>query len=318
MLSDVVVRVERQQIEKMTALITAIERVIALPESSTVRGVFMGYDFHLTPSGPKLIEINTNAGGALLAARQAGRTDVEEAFVTMFRAEAERTGRPLRTLAIVDGDPKAQFLYPEFLAFRDLFERHGIQTVICDPRDLMLCHGSFWVEEIRIDLVYNRLTDFLLEAPANAVLRQAWMDNAVVVTPNPYLYTLYADKHNLVALSNEPSLMDGIPRTEQVMPDHAGDLWARRRQLFFKPATGYGARAAYRGDKITRRVFEEVMHGDYVAQALVPPSTQEGFKVDIRNYVYDGQVQLVAARLWQGQTTNFRTLGGGFASVEVV
>ena len=27
------------------------------------RGVFMGYDFHLTESGPKLIEINTNAGG---------------------------------------------------------------------------------------------------------------------------------------------------------------------------------------------------------------------------------------------------------------
>ena len=29
-------------------------------------GVFMGYDFHLTPAGPRLIEINTNAGGALL------------------------------------------------------------------------------------------------------------------------------------------------------------------------------------------------------------------------------------------------------------
>ena len=29
-------------------------------------GVFMGYDFHLTPEGPRLIEVNTNAGGALL------------------------------------------------------------------------------------------------------------------------------------------------------------------------------------------------------------------------------------------------------------
>ena len=27
-------------------------------------GVFMGYDFHVTRSGPRLIEINTNAGGA--------------------------------------------------------------------------------------------------------------------------------------------------------------------------------------------------------------------------------------------------------------
>jgi len=321
MRSDVVVQVESQQIERMAALIAAIEREIApslsLP-SSAARGVFMGYDFHLTPAGPKLIEINTNAGGAWVAAQQAGRGDVEATFVAMFRAEAERAGRPLRTLAIVDEAPETQFLYPEFLAFRDLFERHGIQTVICDPRDLMLCHGSFWVEESRIDLVYNRLTDFLLEAPANAVLRQAWLDNAVVVTPNPTLYTLYADKRNLVALSNVPALRDGIPRTEPVTPDKAEDLWTRRRQLFFKPATGYGARAAYRGDKITRRVFEAVMHGDYVAQALVPPSTQEGFKVDIRNYVYDGKVQFVAARVWQGQTTNFRTPGGGFAKVEVV
>jgi hypothetical protein len=28
------------------------------------RGVFMGYDFHLGADGPRLIEINTNAGGA--------------------------------------------------------------------------------------------------------------------------------------------------------------------------------------------------------------------------------------------------------------
>jgi hypothetical protein len=40
-------------------------------------------------------------------------------------------------------------------------------------------------------------------------------------------------------------------------------------------------------------------------------------KVDIRCYAYAGEVQLVAARLWQGQTTNFRTPGGGFARVLV-
>ena len=27
-------------------------------------GFFMGYDFHLGPDGPRLIETNTNAGGA--------------------------------------------------------------------------------------------------------------------------------------------------------------------------------------------------------------------------------------------------------------
>jgi hypothetical protein len=86
---------------------------------------------------------------------------------------------------------------------------------------------------------------------------------------------------------------------------------------------GYGSRGAYRGDKMTRRVFGEVLQGDYVAQRLALPGERrrdvEGspqrFKVDIRHYVYDGEMQLTAARLYQGQTTNFRTAGGGFAPV---
>jgi hypothetical protein len=38
-------------------------------------------------------------------------------------------------------------------------------------------------------------------------------------------------------------------------------------------------------------------------------------KVDLRAYSYDGEVLLLAARLYRGQTTNFRTEGGGFAPV---
>jgi hypothetical protein len=37
--------------------------------------------------------------------------------------------------------------------------------------------------------------------------------------------------------------------------------------------------------------------------------------VDIRNYCGQGTTWLRAARLWRGQTTNFRTPGGGFAPV---
>jgi hypothetical protein len=38
-------------------------------------------------------------------------------------------------------------------------------------------------------------------------------------------------------------------------------------------------------------------------------------KSDIRLFTYDGRILLSAARLYQGQTTNFRTPGGGFAPV---
>jgi hypothetical protein len=41
-------------------------------------------------------------------------------------------------------------------------------------------------------------------------------------------------------------------------------------------------------------------------------------KFDLRAYTYDGQVQLLTARTYSGQTTNFRTPGGGFAPVFVL
>jgi hypothetical protein len=115
-------------------------------------------------------------------------------------------------------------------------------------------------------------------------------------------------------------LAHGIPRTEVVGPENADALWAGRRRLFFKPAAGHGSKAAYRGEKLTRRVWDEIRQGSYVAQALVPPSERNidaatPLKLDVRNYVYDGSVQLLAARLYQGQTTNMRTPGGGFAPV---
>ena len=88
----------------------------------------------------------------------------------------------------------------------------------------------------------------------------------------------------------------------------------------------YGSKATYRGDKLTKRVWSEILAGDFVAQALVPPSQRQikvdgvvtELKFDIRAYTYAGHVQLLAARMYSGQTTNFRTEGGGFAPVVVM
>ena len=361
-------------VERMAEVVAAVERVVALPawaervlawapeaarHETAAASVFMGYDFHLGEAGPQLIEINTNAGGGLLNAALAQAQfacceevaamlpgvhpapTLEQDYVDMFREEwrAERGGAELRRIAIVDEKPQEQYLYPEFLLFRKLFERHGIAAVICDPAELVFADGALRLGGERIDLVYNRLTDFGLEEPGNAALRQAWLAGAAVVTPHPRAHALYADKRNLTLLTDEAVLAElgvdaatravllaGIPRTRRVRREEAEDLWARRKQLFFKPAAGFGGRAAYRGDKLTKRVFEEILEGDYVVQALVPPSArrigtdaeQVELKIDLRNYTYRGRVQLVTARLYQGQTTNFRTPGGGFAPVLTV
>lgn len=372
--SSTTVFVTPTQIAAMQEIIRAVENVVALPAwrdqvlsrapeiahiDPGARGVFLGYDFHLGSDGAQLIEINTNAGGGLLnvllshaqldccqplrkqTELPACQPDLERVYLEMFLAEWRRSrgAQTLTRIAIVDDAPTEQYLYPEFQLFRALFERHNLEAVIADARELVWRNGALWHEEQRIDLVYNRLTDFYLAAPEHAALRAAYEASAVVLTPHPRAHALYADKRNLARLSDPDflrtldlpaatmeTLARGIPRTVAVDAAHAEALWATRRRYFFKPAAGYGSKAAYRGDKLTKRVWSEILGADYVAQETVPPSERtlhvngdtQDLKLDVRVYVYDGAIQTLAARLYQGQTTNFRTPGGGFAPVVMV
>lgn len=356
--SAVALTIPEATMQAMAVLIAAIESVIALPAYQAhalaqapaiarlpcaARGAFMGYDFHLTDAGPKLIEINTNAGGGLLNAyllaehgRAAEGARIRDEFVAMFREEwrLERGDVPLRRIAIVDENPAEQFLAPEFTLFRALFEAHGIAAVVCDPNALLFDGGALRHAGQPIDLVYKRLTDFALDTTASTAIRTAFEQGKVVLTPHPRAHALYADKRNLMLLSDAAALdglgvdaatrqilLAGIPQTVAVTPEQAETFWADRKRWFFKPPAGFGSRAAYRGDKLTKRVFEEILHGGYIAQEIAPPSEhavgEQTMKADIRCYVYNGHIQLVAARLYQGQTTNFRTPGGGFAPVFV-
>lgn len=357
----------------MQEIITAIEAVALTPgyraavlasasdigrfEPGAI-GVFMGYDFHLGADGPKLIEINSNAGGALINAYllQAQRACCEEMavathmrldlnglldrYIESFSSEWQRQ-KPkqlLSSIAIVDHEPQGQYLYPEFMLFQRLFQARGFTASIAPPEALDHRDDALWLGGQRIDLVYNRLTDFELAEPSSAPLRSAYLAGDVVVTPNPRAHALFANKANLAKLRDAPRLRewgvaddtiaclrDGIPETMLVREQDPESLWARRGSLFFKPCSGFGSRAAWRGDKITRKVWGQILAGDYVAQELVPPSSRtiaidgqlQDMKADLRNYTYNGQVLLVAARLYRGQTTNFRTPGGGFAPVFV-
>ncbi len=362
----------------LQAGIQAIERVVALPAYQAQAlarapqiagrnfgpsGVFMGYDFHLTPQGPRLIEINSNAGGGLLntvAARAhrvccgpadarlgapAGQDPLEQSFIDMFRAEwrAQRGAAPLRSVLIVDDAPAAQYLAPEFEMWRALWLRKGVAALVADPADLQWRDGALWHPDLPpglpVDLIYNRLTDFYLAEARHEALREAFEGGAVVLTPHPRVHALYADKRNLVVLADAPLLKSWgvtpqdcdtlralVPKAQRVTPENADALWAGRRHLFFKPAQGYGGKAAYRGDKLTRRAWDDIRQGDFIAQETVPPSERAvalptgpvRLKLDLRAYAYDGCIQLLAARAYAGQTTNLRTPGGGFAPVLVL
>ena len=234
--------------------------------------------------------------------------------------------------------PEEQYLYPEFVLVRQVLAARGVDAVIADASHLRYEAGRLSVEGKPIDLVYNRVTDFAFDQPEHRALREAYRNDSVVVTPNPHNHALLADKRNLSLLS-DPAILEAwgleprqlaqlksVPRTVVVTPEIADELWRSRKDLFFKPTGGHGGKAVYRGDKVTKAVWAEIERGGYVAQTLVRPSermiqtdeTPQALKMDVRLFTYEGKVLLVAARLYQGQTTNFRTPGGGFAPVFVI
>ena len=365
--------VSRVDLDRIGALIRAVESVVqmevfereAMRDAPPIarhrfgpRGVFFGYDFHLSEAGPQLIEINTNAGGAfmnlVLAQSQrvccevmaqmmlgAARVEqLEEAFLTMFREEwrRQRGEVPLRTIAIVDDYPTEQFLYGEFLLCQAMFHRAGYDARVLAPQTLIEHGGRLFDGETAIDLVYNRLTDFHLEQAGNIALRSAYEAGGVVVTPHPRAHAMYADKRLLELLSDgewlarnevpdstRETLLAGIPRTEVLDATSRTRLWHDRAALFFKPVRGFGSVDVHRGDELSDEMWTAMCDGEFVAQRLVPPGTRTLdvagepvlLKVDLRAYAYEGEVQLVAARLYQGQATNLRTVSGGFAPVRV-
>jgi hypothetical protein len=214
--SDVAVFASTQMFEQMLAIMRAIETVVGLPAYRDAVlawapdiahydpgpvGAIMGYDFHIAADGPKLIEVNTNAGGAFLAAPLAraqrsccqnanqalGRTDAgqfELAVLHMFQAEWSRQGRSGSPgcIAIVDDDPESQYLHPEFVLAQRLFERHGIEAIVADGRHLLYDKGILQFEGRPIDLVYNRLVDFAFVQKEHGALKSAYLDGVLVTS----------------------------------------------------------------------------------------------------------------------------------------
>src|SRR5688572_23130025 len=292
--SSAPVFISQEHANAMRATVAAIETVVALPayEAAVLAqappiaaagprtsGLFPGFDFHITAEGPRLIEINTNAGGAFLnlAAHSARRSccpvadgliaaqptsdDIGRQILAMFEHEwrVAGGGRELKSVAIVDDDPASQFLYPEFELARKFLVSHGLEACIADPAELSLAGESLTVRGRRVDLVYNRLTDFYLEDPRHVVLREAHEQGLAVVTPHPRAHALYANKRNLVLLGDAAAmaavgagpqtiaiLQRVIPRTRLVQGD-AETWWQDRKRWFFKPAQGFGSRGTYRG-----------------------------------------------------------------------
>lgn len=362
-ISKLTARLARTDLRQMLALVRLVYRLSRtegyrqavfpqLPEVCRFDpghdALMMGYDFHLTADGPRLIEVNTNAGGGYIAwlseAQSQGHDPIDlsqriqrRLFAT-FRQEwhAFSAGETaLQRVVLVDEEPQEQPLYPELLACRDWLRKQGVSAEIAAPEQLSADRSGVSFEGKKVDLIYNRHCDFFLEQPEMAGLQDAYLAGSVCLSPNPFAYGLLADKRRLALWSDQPALAAlGLSATDQqlllkLVPESrllvdcdADQVWAERKKLIFKPVTRFGSRGVLMGKSITRKRFAEQDPATTLVQQVVPPSVErdesgQEFKVDLRLFVYRQQLLGIGARLYQGQVTNLRTEGGGFAPVRL-
>jgi hypothetical protein len=338
LLSSAVLLLSPERLKSLREFVIRIEDAFADPayigEIKEAHPGLIGYDLHLSKEGPKLIEINTNPGGLLLNLAHAeaalslrheldsarsgdlGLGEIRKEIISAFSAEWSDRASINPSLAIIDKNPPEQYLWPEFLLYRQLFEEAGIPTIIADPSELAIKGEALVCQDRKINLVYNRLTDFSLSEASSSILAEAWRRDLARLVPDPPSHALYADKRNLIRLSQREEMRPYLPQTISVSPE----LWEDRRRFFFKPRDGFAGRGAYRGDKLSKNKWAEILSGDYIAQEYAPPPLCHvpeigEFKFDVRLYARNGRIILAAARLYNGQTTNFRTPHGGFAPI---
>lgn len=364
-LSQTIVALPEAALRKMIRLVRtcyAISRMPAwreriapmLPETARFDpghdSVMMGYDFHLEDATPRLIEINTNTGGGLLAhlvRHRAGtleELEADEGFKRRILSTFEREWsdfcggrpRPLRGIAILDEKPRDQFLYREMQAFARLLAPMAEKVLILDPSELCLEGDRLSSQGGAPDLIYNRHCDFYLETPAMAPVKKQYLARKICLTPNPFTYGLLGDKQRLCLLSDPEELarlplsenrrallQEMIPRTRKLEGLDADALWKQRKKLVFKPATRFGSQGVFVGLKMTRGRFDELdaqttLVQDYVAAPMIETDTGQSMKYDLRLFVYRDRILGITARLYRGQVTNMRTEGGGFAAVRIV
>ncbi|EAU55873.1 hypothetical protein [Mariprofundus ferrooxydans] len=296
--------------------------------------VLMGFDFHLTASGPKLIEINNNAGGLYIGdgrwlpqpanAHLPGL--LPERLVAMFPQQ-------WMNIAIMDEDVTAQYMYPEMCAYADLLRADGRHACVVSPQDLQPTGGRLTYKDECVDAIYNRHTDFYLEERELAHVRAAYEAGQVVINPHPRSYALIGDKRRMVDWW-QPGLLESCvdmnqcdliravtPETHRMADMDHQAMWRDRKQWVFKPAARHGGKGVILGKAMSRKRLESMDVDETIVQQLVPASEVEvegrQLKLDIRLYMHGESLIALAGRAWSGQVTNFREPGSGWVSLSI-
>ncbi len=296
--------------------------------------VLMGYDFHLTPEGPRLIEINNNAGGLYIGGgRWLPQPVLPEWHEVLEKRLCGMFPAVWRCIAIMDEKITQQYMYPEMLAYAELLRREGRRACVVSPEQIIYKPDGLYTEGMRLDAIYNRHTDFYLEDPALSHIRHAYEAGLVQLNPHPRSYALLGDKRRMVSwwkagfLENFLSPRDVafirriVPESRLMRDMQTDQVWRERKQWVFKPAARHGGKGVLLGRATSRRRFDMLDVEQTILQRYIPPGTVtvEGLqlKFDIRLCTCADRLVALAGRVWQGQVTNFRSQGSGWVPISI-
>ncbi len=293
------------------------------PDGSLLGAFMMGFDFHLTESGPKLIEINTNAGGLATVLSFPGehvQNLLKLKFVGAIREEFQRFRGPeavLGTVAIVDDDARHQKMFAETSHFAALLKSVGIDARVCSPEEIRLNKDNaleFALDGVSIDFVYNRMCDFVLREERHAHIRASAVAKGVVMSPHPALYVRAGDKRRLIELSKGSAKeLEVVPKTFLFRDKDLAYWQENKKQFVFKPAQSFGSRGVYRGASISRNKIATLPLDTIVQEDCSPPvSLDDGTKFDVRIYTSDIQLLGMASRHFELSIMEMKSQKSGF------
>jgi hypothetical protein len=198
---------------------------------------------------------------------------------------------------------------------RQYFDRHGIQSVLADPREMEYKDGALWSGDFKVNLIYKRVlvSELMERMGIDNPLVQAVRDHSALMT-NSLSAKLLAKKASLAVLSDERNgwlfdadqqraIAEHIPWTRRVEErktlkngqeiDLLPYIAANRDQLVLKPNDEYGGKGVLIGWHATAEEWDEAMH----AAITTPYVVQESVRVVYRDFpmiLPDGSLDISA------------------------
>eukprot|EP00939_MAST-03C_sp_MAST-3C-sp1_P003632 g3632.t1 len=292
-------------------------------------GKFMfAFDFHLTPNGPKLIEINHSADGIMAVMR------VVEDPKTLERALVQSIRKEYAAAAVVGAptSPRCAVVYsavrdesrrmPEFEAFAEMISKNGLDCVVASSSQLRKGRGGYLeMDETgeKIDFIYNKLdSDRLLRLPAHSHIRDAIVDGRVAISPHPASYDRCCDKRRLRNMKHAAVL-----ECHDLRARDPKRWWRERHRWVFKPPTGFASRGVTLGKTLKQGTLRKMIASDetvhWQVQEFAPPcpSADGVTKFDVRVYASGGDVLACVTRHFVGTVMGFAHPRSGMRGVRI-